>query len=214
MKKIAFEWYAIIEGCFLVALGFFFLQSSQLLVGGTGGLAAISNHVYEISLGTWFFLINLPFFIIAYKQMGKSFTFKSIFAIALVSTLSDTLSSLIVIDTIPLWLAAFIGGGLMGIGLLLVFRHGASLGGVNILALYLEKHYGIHTGKVIFVIDMTVLTLAFQVYSAHQVLYSVVASLVLTSVIGRYHKKAPISQQQPKPDRLKSRFKRFKLLFK
>lgn len=214
MKKIAFEWYAIIEGCFLVALGFFFLQSSQLLVGGTGGLAAISNHVYEISLGTWFFLINLPFFIIAYKQMGKSFTFKSIFAIALVSTLSDTLSSLIVIDTIPLWLAAFIGGGLMGIGLLLVFRHGASLGGVNILALYLEKHYGIHTGKVIFVIDMTVLTLAFQVYSAHHVLYSVVASLVLTSVIGRYHKKAPISQQQPKPDRLKSRFKRFKLLFK
>ncbi|MBU2916969.1 YitT family protein [Psychrosphaera sp. F3M07] len=214
MKKIAFEWYAIIEGCFLVALGFFFLQSSQLLVGGTGGLAAISNHVYEISLGTWFFLINLPFFMIAYKQMGKSFTFKSIFAIALVSTLSDTLSSLIVIDTIPLWLAAFIGGGLMGIGLLLVFRHGASLGGVNILALYLEKHYGIHTGKVIFVIDMTVLTLAFQVYSAHQVLYSVVASLVLTSVIGRYHKKAPISQQQPKPDRLKSRFKRFKLLFK
>lgn len=214
MKKIAFEWYAIIEGCFLVALGFFFLQSSQLLVGGTGGLAAISNNVFEITLGTWFFLINLPFFIVAYKQMGKSFTFKSVFAIALVSTLSDTLSSMIIIDTIPLWLAAFIGGGLMGIGLLLVFRHGASLGGVNILALYLEKHYGIHTGKVIFVIDMIVLTCAFQVYSANQVLYSVVASLVLTSVIGRYHKKAPITQQQPKPDRLKSRFKRFKLLFK
>ncbi len=214
MKKIAFEWYAIIEGCFLVALGFFFLQSSSLLIGGTGGLAAITNNVYEISLGTWFFVINLPFFAIALKQMGKTFTFKSIFAIALVSVLSDTLSSLIVIETLPLWLAGFIGGGLMGIGLLLVFRHGASLGGVNILALYLEKHHGIHSGKVIFVIDMTVLTLAFQIYSVEQVLYSVIASLVLTSVIGRYHKKPPISQQQPKPDRLKSRFKRFKVLFK
>jgi uncharacterized membrane-anchored protein YitT (DUF2179 family) len=190
-------------------------DNRRLLLGCVGlFLFAVQPVIGRWYWWTWFFLINLPFFIIAYKQMGKSFTFKSIFAIALVSTLSDTLSSLIVIDTIPLWLAAFIGGGLMGIGLLLVFRHGASLGGVNILALYLEKHYGIHTGKVIFVIDMTVLTLAFQVYSAHQVLYSVVASLVLTSVIGRYHKKAPISQQQPKPDRLKSRFKRFKLLFK
>lgn len=214
MKKIAFEWYAIIEGCFLVALGFFFLQSSNLLIGGTGGLAAITNNVYEISLGTWFFLINLPFFIIALKQMGKSFTFKSIISIALVSVLSDTLSSMIVIDVIPLWLAAIIAGGLMGIGLLLVFRNGASLGGVNILALYLEKHYGIHTGKVIFVIDMIILTIAFQVYSVEQVLYSVIASLVLTSVIGRYHKKAPISQLQPKPDRLKSRFKSFRLFFK
>jgi uncharacterized membrane-anchored protein YitT (DUF2179 family) len=214
MKKIAFEWYAIVEGCFLVALGFFFLQSSSLLIGGTGGLAAITNNLYEISLGTWFFLINLPFFIIALKQMGKSFTFKSIVAIGLVSILSDTLSSMIVIDVIPLWLAAIIAGGLMGIGLLLVFRNGASLGGVNILALYLEKHYGIHTGKVIFIIDMIILTLAFQVYSVEQVLYSVIASLVLTSVIGRYHKKAPISQLQPKPDRLKSRFKSFRLFSK
>jgi uncharacterized membrane-anchored protein YitT (DUF2179 family) len=214
MKKIAFEWYAIIEGCFLVALGFFFLQSSSLLIGGTGGLAAITNNLYEISLGTWFFLINLPFFVIALKQMGKSFTFKSIVSIALVSVLSDTLSSMIVIDVIPLWLAAIIAGGLMGIGLLLVFRNGASLGGVNILALYLEKHYGIHTGKVIFIIDMIILTIAFQVYSVEQVLYSVIASLVLTSVIGRYHKKAPISQLQPKTDRLKSRFKRFRLFSK
>ncbi|GHB73317.1 membrane protein [Psychrosphaera saromensis] len=214
MKKIAFEWYAIIEGCFLVALGFFFLQSSSLLIGGTGGLAAITNNLYEISLGTWFFLINLPFFVIALKQMGKSFTFKSIVSIALVSVLSDALSSMIVIDVIPLWLAAIIAGGLMGIGLLLVFRNGASLGGVNILALYLEKHYGIHTGKVIFIIDMIILTIAFQVYSVEQVLYSVIASLVLTSVIGRYHKKAPISQLQPKTDRLKSRFKRFRLFSK
>ncbi|WP_299270294.1 YitT family protein [uncultured Psychrosphaera sp.] len=214
MKKIAFEWYAIVEGCFLVALGFFFLQSSSLLIGGTGGLAAITNNLYEISLGTWFFLINLPFFVIALKQMGKSFTFKSIVSIALVSVLSDALSSMIVIDVIPLWLAAIIAGGLMGIGLLLVFRNGASLGGVNILALYLEKHYGIHTGKVIFIIDMIILTLAFQVYSVEQVLYSVIASLVLTSVIGRYHKKAPISQLQPKPDRLKSRFKSFRLFSK
>lgn len=212
MKKIAFEWYAIIEGCFLVALGFFFLQSSNLLIGGTGGLAAITNSVYEISLGTWFFLINLPFFIIAIKQMGKSFTIKSIISIALVSVLSDALSSMMVISVIPLWLAALIGGGLIGIGLLLVFRNGASLGGVNILALYIEKYYGIHSGKVILVIDMLVLTLAFQVYSTEQVLYSVVASLVLSSVIGRYHKKAPISQSQVKvkPDRLKSRFKRFR----
>lgn len=213
MKKIAFEWYAIIEGCLLVALGLFFLQSAGLLVGGTGGLAAITQQVFPISLGTWFFLINMPFFIISVVQMGKYFTFKSIAAIGLTSVLTDILSTMIHLSAIPLWLASFIGGSLIGIGLLLVFRNGASLGGVNILALYLEKRYGIHTGKVILAIDMLVLLLALNIYSQQQVGYSVIASFVLSSVLGRYHNKAPISQQQPKPARIKSRFNRFKLAF-
>lgn len=194
MKKIAFEWYAILEGCFLVALGLFFLQSSNLLVGGTAGLAALANKAWGLSMGVWFFLVNAPFFIIAFKQMGKLFTLKSFFGIGLVSILADTLQILISVESIPLWLASFIGGGLIGIGLLLIFKNNASLGGVNILALYIEKKHGIHSGKVILTIDLFVVLLAFTTYSYEQILYSTLGFFVLTSVLGRYHKKAPLDQ--------------------
>lgn len=195
MKKVAFEWYAIVEGCFLAALGLFFLQSSSLLVGGTAGLAAISNQVISLSMGTWFFLINAPFFIIAFKQMGKSFTFKSIIGVALVSVITDSLAFMINISAIPVWLAAFIGGGLIGIGLLILFKHNTSLGGVNILALYIEKHYGIHSGKVMLATDMVVVCCALFLYPIDKILYSLIGFFVLTSVLGRYHKKAPITQR-------------------
>ena len=214
MKKIAFEWYAILEGCFLAALGLFFLQSSSLLVGGTGGIAAISTKATSLSFGTWFFLINIPFFLIAFKQMGKSFTVKSIVGIFIVSALTDALGLLIDISTIPLWLAAFIGGGLIGIGLLILFRHNTSLGGVNILALYIERKYNIHSGKVILTVDMIVVALAFMFYPLEQIAYSILGFFVLTSVIGRYHKKAPITQQQPKTSILQAKFQKLKLAIK
>lgn len=196
MKKVAFKWYAIIEGCFLAALGLFFLQSSNLLVGGTAGIAAISNKALPLTMGTWFFLVNVPCFIVAVKQMGKEFTIKSALAIALVAVLTDTLNVLITIESIPVWLSSFIGGGLIGIGLLLLFRHNTSLGGVNILALFLEKKHGIHSGKVILATDMLVVLAALSFYPIEQIGYSMIGFFVLTSVIGRYHKKPPISQQQ------------------
>ena len=196
-KKVAFEWYAIVEGCFFAALGLFFLQSSNLLVGGTAGIAAISNQVFTLSMGTWFFLINAPFFIIAFKQMGKSFTVKSAIGVALVSVITDSLSLLINIDSIPMWLASFIGGGLIGIGLLILFKHNTSLGGMNILALYIEKHHGIHSGKIMLSTDMFVVAMALFLYPIEQIIYSLIGFFVLTSVIGRYHKKAPITQGKP-----------------
>lgn len=199
MKKIAFQWYAILEGCFLVALGLFFLHSSDLLVGGTAGLAAIATKHWGLTIGVWFFLLNAPFFIIAVRQMGKDFTFKSIVGIGLVSLLTDVLGLLISIETIPVWLASFIGGGLIGVGLLLIFRNNASLGGVNILALLLEKRKGIHSGKSTFAIDMLVVALALSTYQFEQILYSMIGFFVLASVIGRYHKKK-VAKPNIEPD--------------
>ncbi|MBU2880640.1 YitT family protein [Psychrosphaera sp. B3R10] len=194
MKKIAFEWYAIVEGCFLVALGLFFLQSSHMIVGGTAGLAALATKSWGLSMGLWFFIVNAPFFVIAYRQMGKTFTLKSVFGIVLVSILADTMQLLISLNSIPMWLASFIGGGLIGVGLLLIFKNNASLGGVNILALFIEKKYGIHSGKVILSIDLLVVLLALTSYTVEQLLYSTLGFFVLTSVLGRYHKKAPLTQ--------------------
>jgi hypothetical protein len=71
--------------------------------------------------------------------LGWFFTVKTFFAVGLVSILSDWVPQWIVIDSsIPLFAAVF-GGSMMGAGLLMLFRHKASLGGLNILSLYLSK---------------------------------------------------------------------------
>ena len=195
MKKLALDWYAQVEGCFLVALGICFLSASGLLVGGTAGIAILVNTLLPVTFGFWFFLVNLPFFYLAIRQMGKSFAIRSLICIVLVSTLSDILSYCVAFKALPEALGAMIAGGLIGIGLILLFRYRASLGGVNILALYMEERFGIHSGKTILSTDLAVAISGLALFPLDKVIWSLLGFVVLSSVLGRYHKKAPIKQQ-------------------
>lgn len=196
MKRLALQWYAQVEGCFLVSLGICFLSASGLLVGGTAGLAFIANKLLPVSFGFWFFTINLPFFYLAIRQMGRDFALRSLLCIVAVSLMSDLLSAYVSFANLPPLLGAVIAGGLIGIGLILLFRYRSSLGGVNILGLYMEERFGIHSGKVILASDVVVAASALALYPWDKVAYSLLGFVVLSSVLGRYHKKAPISQQQ------------------
>lgn len=195
MKQIALSWYAQVEGCFLVSLGVCFLAASGLLVGGTAGLAFIANKALPITFGVWFFTINLPFFYLAIRQMGKAFAVRSLLCIIAVSLMSDVLNFYVHFENLPPLLGAVIAGGLIGIGLILLFRYRSSLGGVNILGLYLEERFGIHSGKVLLASDLVVAAFALALYDWDKVAYSLLGFVVLSSVLGRYHKKAPIQQQ-------------------
>ncbi|RCU51531.1 YitT family protein [Corallincola holothuriorum] len=195
LKKFGHEWFARLEGCFLVSLGICFLSAAGLLVSGTAGLSIVTNELLPVTFGFWFFVINLPFFALAIKQLGMAFAWRSLICIVCVSATSDLMIYLIRFEEIPPLMSALIGGGLIGIGLILLFRHGTSLGGVNILALYMEKRTGIHAGKVILMMDLIVVAAGLMLFPLVQVAYSAFSFVVLSSVLGRYHKKAPISQQ-------------------
>lgn len=196
MKQRALQWYAQVEGCFLVALGVCFLSACGLLVGGTAGLAFIAHKVLPISFGFWFFTINLPFFYLAIRQMGRDFAIRSLLCIVAVSLMSDLLNAYVSFANLPPLLGAVIAGGLIGIGLILLFRYRSSLGGVNILGLFLEERFGIHSGKVLLASDVVVAGCAMALYPWEKVAYSMLGFVVLSSVLGRYHKKAPITQQR------------------
>lgn len=196
MRQRALQWYAQIEGCFLVALGVCFLSACGLLVGGTAGLAFIVHKTVPVSFGFWFFTINLPFFYLAIRQMGRDFSIRSLLCIIAVSVMSDLLSAYVSFSSLPPLLGAVIAGGLIGIGLILLFRYRSSLGGVNILGLFLEERYGIHSGKVLLASDVVVVACAITLYPLEKVTYSMLGFVVLSSVLGRYHKKSPIRQQE------------------
>ena len=188
---------AILTGTFIVAQGIFFLQQSQLLTGGTTGLALLLTHFVDISFGKLYFLMNCPFYLMAWFRMGKSFAISSIVSGALVSIMVDNLHHVLAISWLNPIYCAVIGGLLMGLGMLILFRHHTSLGGFNVLVLFLQEKFGISAGKIQMSIDISILVASFFFVSPTTLLLSIIGAITLNIVLamnykpGRYNPVVP-----------------------
>ncbi|CUB04403.1 YitT family protein [Marinomonas fungiae] len=185
--KLTHQWLSILEGCMLVALGLHLLNSVGLLISGTAGIGMILLKLTSLTFGQLFFVLNIPFYILAWRALGKGFALRTFAAVSLLSLLSEIFRHYIQIDIHPI-ASAILGGMLVGFGLIILFRHNASLGGLNILAIYLERRFNIHASKTTLVADLAVLAAALLVLDAWSLLYSLLAFLLLSSVVGRYHR--------------------------
>ncbi|OWV92000.1 hypothetical protein ATY78_00190 [Rhizobium sp. R635] len=178
----------IFSGSLVAALGLYVLASAGLLTGSTAGVAFLLHYAFGVNFGLAFFLLNLPFFYLSWKRLGMAFTLKTFIAIGLTSVLSDVQSRFFSISSIhPAW-AALLGGLLLGFGLLALYRHRASLGGVGILGIYLQERFGIRAGLVQLAIDMCVLAAAFFVTTPPVVFYSVLGAIVLNLFVAINHR--------------------------
>lgn len=178
----------VIAGSMLAALGVTMLQAAHLMIGGTAGLGFLLRYSVDVSFGTAFFLLNLPFYWLAYKRLGLVFTIKTFSAVALTSLLSGLLPKLIGFSDIEPITAALFGGLLIGCGMLVLFRHRASLGGFGILALYLQDKFGWRAGFVQLGLDCVVLILSFFVASPFVIACSVLAALALNLTLAINHR--------------------------
>ncbi|WP_037435340.1 YitT family protein [Sinorhizobium fredii] len=178
----------VFSGSLVAALGLYFLASAGLLTGSTAGVAFLLHYATGVNFGLAFFLLNLPFFYLSLKRLGGALTIKTFIAIGLTSFLTDVQSRLFEIEQIhPGW-AALLGGLLLGYGVLALYRHRASLGGVGILGVYLQERFGIRAGLVQLAIDMVVLAVAFAVTTPRVVLWSVLGALVLNLFVAINHR--------------------------
>ncbi|CAO1659237.1 YitT family protein [Halomonas sp. HAL1] len=183
---------AMLLGTFFVALGVTFYTHAVLLTGSTAGLALLLSYMTSSvtgwGFGVYFFAINLPFYYLAVKRMGWSFTLRTFAAIGLVSLFSELTQGWVQFDSVPSIYAALMGGALMGIGMLMLFRHRTSLGGINILALYLQDKHGFRAGYVQLAIDGVILLIALTQLPLDRVGYSVLGALTLNLIIALNHK--------------------------
>ncbi|KPH07419.1 YitT family protein [Rhizobium acidisoli] len=178
----------IFSGSLVAALGLYVLASAGLLTGSTAGVAFLLHYAFGVNFGLAFFLLNLPFFWLSWKRLGMAFTIKTFVAIGLTSVLSDVQSRFFSISSIhPAW-AALLGGLLLGFGVLALYRHRASLGGVGILGVYLQERFGIRAGLVQLAIDLCVLAAAFFVTTPPVVFYSVLGAVVLNLFVAINHR--------------------------
>jgi uncharacterized membrane-anchored protein YitT (DUF2179 family) len=178
----------IFTGCLFAALALVMFRESTLLTGGTTGLAFLIHYLGGWPLGAILFLINLPFYIFGLRTLGRLFTIKTFCAVAVLALQTELLPALVSFGRLDPVFAAVMAGLLAGTGILILIRHGASLGGVTILALYLQKRRGWRAGWVQMAIDCAILSLAFLVLSPDKVALSVLGAAALNFVIAVNHR--------------------------
>ena len=125
--------------------------------------------------------------------IGKRFAFNTLIAVSGVSLFADFLHHLIDVKSVNTVFAAVAGGIMLGVGVLITFRHNASLGGVGILAYWLQDRHGIRAGHVQMGLDCAIVLIGFFLVPLPILLASIVGAVVMNSVIalnhrsGRYH---------------------------
>lgn len=179
---------AIVIGTLFVALGVVIYTKAVLLAGSTAGLALLLQ--YATGIGFWwlFFAVNLPFYILAVKKLGWAFTLRTFAAVTLVSIFSRQTSELVSFSHLDPLYASIMGGALSGTGLLILFRHRTGLGGINVLAIYLQDRFGLRAGYFQMAVDLAILAAAFFVIPLDRLALSVLGAVVVNMTLAINHR--------------------------
>ena len=180
---------AFLLGTAMCALGVVFLTHLGLITGQTAGLAVLGSYLTGWSFGWVFFVVNLPFWVLALVRMGLRFTIKSVIAVTMLSIFAEALPSVLQFDQVSPPVGAALAGASIGMGLLALFRHGASLGGVGVLALFLQDRFGIQAGWVQLAFDVALFGAAFFALNPVLVIWSLLGAVIVNLIVAVNHRK-------------------------
>ncbi|MBO0344223.1 YitT family protein [Roseibium limicola] len=176
-------------GIVMTAFGVTLLRAAGLVTGQTAGMALLISYASGYSFGVIFFLINIPFYIFAWMRMGPGFTLRSLISATLISILADFAPQVISFAELNIYAAGLLAGATAGVGLIALFRHGASAGGLGILALYIQDRTGFRAGWVQLSVDVCIFAASFLVLAPSAVGASLFGALVLNVIIAFNHRK-------------------------
>ncbi|NQX05666.1 YitT family protein [Rathayibacter sp. VKM Ac-2856] len=180
--------FGLVTGAFIVSLGLFLLRASEAVTGGTAGLALLLGYAAPIPFGVILVVVNLPFLALSLWKKGWRFTLRTMFSIVLVSLLAGLHPLAFGTIRIEPVYGVLTGDVLAGIGLLILFRHGSSLGGFSILALLAQERLGWRAGYVMMALDACVVVAALLVVPPLNVLISAAGVVVLNLVLAFNHR--------------------------
>lgn len=159
-----------------------FFVPSEIFDGGITGISMILNILTDKPLGLFIVLINLPFVVLALKKLGKRFVFSTFYAIMIfalgVTVFSSIFHGQCIIPDLELFLVSIFGGLILGVGVGMVIRNGASLDGTEILAIYATKKIPFSVGEIIMFINLFIFTCAGFVKDWQHALYSIVTYFI------------------------------------
>ncbi len=179
---------ALAIGPLLVAFAVLLFQQAGLLTGGTVGIAFLIHYAAGWPMGPVVFVVNLPFYVLAVRVLGWGFTIRTFIAVGLLSAYTMVLPALFAFQTLDRAFAAVMGGFMIGLGLLILIRHKASLGGIGIVAIHLQRSRGWRAGVVQGCADVVILGIGIVVRDPLSVGLSILGALALNLVIAVNHR--------------------------
>ena len=206
MKKIIelFNWslediVKVVLGSILFCIAVnIFIVPNHLYTGGVLGIAQLIrsitkelfniNNSYDYS-GIIYYLINIPLFILAFRNLGKSFFARTVFAVTLQAILLSLIPTKLLIENNVLT-NALVGGILGGIGVGLTLNSGASTGGSDIIGLVLaKKNNNVSVGKLGLIINVVVYSIAGLMYGLETMIYSIIYAVCDSLMIDKMHEQ-------------------------
>ena len=178
---------ALLIGSLLIGMGLLLLQAARLFTGGIAGIALILHYLTGYAVGPLFVAANLPFMLFAWRRMGAAFTLKTLAVNLLLAAISLGLPQVIRVQVEPLF-AAVAGGVLVGLGLLTLVRHRASVGGIGIVAIWAQDRHGISAGRVQMAADAVILLVALLVLPTGRLPLSVASAFLLDLILLLNHR--------------------------
>jgi len=185
IKTAIYSYMLMTAGAFITALGtMFFMVPNDIAPAGFTGIAAVINSVFGLPVGITVLLLNVPFFAFAYKEYGKKFFIRTLYALILYSVFTDVVPETVISSNELLSCA--VGGVLYGVGIGFVLKGEGTTGGTELVAkLLLKKFRKVSIGNLIFIIDIIILTAACFVFGIEKTLYATGALFISSKVIDR-----------------------------
>lgn len=192
-KPVSHSWLDNIQGLLygivMATFGVVLLKSAGLITGQVAGLSLLLSFTTDWSFGAWFFVINAPFYVFGWMRLGTTFVVKSLICATTISVLADLAPQVISIDFLHPVAAALLGGYTAAGGLIALFRHGASAGGIGILALYIQEKLGFRAGWFQLGFDALLFATSFFFLDWHAVLASLFGAFVLNASIAMNYRR-------------------------
>ncbi|GGI99017.1 membrane protein [Alicyclobacillus cellulosilyticus] len=183
------RWKWLARGCFM-ALGAvlaavaleIFLVPNNIIDGGITGIAIILSHFTHMRLGLFLFALNLPFLLVGYQQIGRTFAVSTFFSITVLSFTASLLVPVPGLTDDPL-LAAVFGGIILGAGVGLIIRAGGSSDGTEVIAILVNRSSPWSIGQIVMFINVFILGSAGFVFGWNQAMYSLIAYFIAFKTI-------------------------------
>lgn len=158
-----------------------FLLPNSFIDGGAMGISLLISETSGFSLSILIVIVNLPFIILGYSNLGKQFALKSILAIIALA-LSVHFIPYPVITSDKLLIAVF-GGFFLGGGIGMSIRGGAVIDGTEVLAIYLSKKTGLTIGDVVLIFNIVIFSFGAYILSIEVALYAMLTYMAAAKTI-------------------------------
>lgn len=183
--------FKILNKLFFLTLGPFiaafalevFLVPNNIIDGGIVGISIILSYLTKFNLGLLIFLINIPFFLLAFNKIGKKFVIQTFYAIGMLSLAVNLISNHAHPVTHDLLLSTVFGGIALGTGVGLVLKHEGSLDGTEIMSLVLSKKFGFSVGEWIMTFNIFIYGASGLVFGWNKAMYAVLTYFIAFRVI-------------------------------